>query len=272
LAQYYAELAYAWAGLKNTEKAVEAAGAAIVCWGAAGDVNTRQHGTQKPLDVLREVLKLSPDLDAYVAMVDKQTAESQEDSAIIRKALGEVYFERKQFAKAAAQLKIAAELATNDADVHTKLVACYDALEQPRDAAEQLFTHVEITRRDVGLWASLANRLQALDEQAEAERARTSLVEMLPGETEGHSKLAELRQEAGRWDDAIVHWREVATLRKLEPTGLLSLAAAQVHEKQKAAADETLRQLETTAWPARFDEELRTKLPKLRDEWRQLAP
>ncbi len=272
LAQYYAELAYAWASLKNTEKAVESAGAAIVCWGAAGDVNTRLHGTQKPLDVLREVLKLSPNLDAYVAVVEQRAAESQEDSAIIRKALGEVYFARMQFAQASAQLKIAAELAPNDADVHSKLVACYDALQQPQAAAEQLFTSVEVTRRDVELWTSLANRLQALGQADDAERARTSLVEMLPGETEGHAKLAELRQEAGRWDDAILHWREVAELRKLEPPGLLALATAQLHQRQKSAAAETLNQLESTAWPARFDEELRSKLPQLRQQWRQLAP
>jgi len=224
----------------------------------------------KPLDVLREVLKESLNLDAYVADVDKKAAESQEDSAIIRKALGEVYFERMEFAKAAAQLKIAVELAPSDAAVHSKLVACYDELKNGPAAAEQMFAAVEVTRRDVELWASLATRLQTLGQADEAERARTTLVEMLPGETEGHAKLAVLRQEANRWDDAILHWREVATLRKLEPAGLLSLAAAELHQKQKAAADATLKQLESTDWPARFHDELRERLPKLREQWRGL--
>jgi hypothetical protein len=38
----------------------------------------------------------------------------------------------------------------------------------------------------------------------------------------------------------------------MEPTGLLRLAAAQVHEKQWAAAAETVRQLSAKPWPSRF--------------------
>jgi predicted negative regulator of RcsB-dependent stress response len=55
-----------------------------------------------------------------------------------------------------------------------------------------------------------------------------------------------------RWSDAMVHWREVADLRRLEPTGLLRLAKAQVHEKQWEAAAESLDKLRKAEWPARF--------------------
>jgi len=44
----------------------------------------------------------------------------------------------------------------------------------------------------------------------------------------------------------------VARIRALEPTGLLKLAGAQIHQKQWDRAEETLRRLDTRTWPARF--------------------
>ena len=52
--------------------------------------------------------------------------------------------------------------------------------------------------------------------------------------------------------DGLGHWEQVAKLRALEPTGLLKLAAAQIHEKQWDKASRTVHQLKSTAWPARF--------------------
>jgi len=46
----------------------------------------------------------------------------------------------------------------------------------------------------------------------------------------------------------------VVHLRELEPTGLVGLAGAQIHEKQLDAARETLRKLKSTGWPPRFSE------------------
>jgi membrane-bound lytic murein transglycosylase MltF len=64
--------------------------------------------------------------------------------------------------------------------------------------------------------------------------------------------LAEIRQRQNRWSDAASHWREVARIRELEPTGLLNLAAAQIQLKQHEAATETIRQLQQQSWPQRF--------------------
>lgn len=47
-----------------------------------------------------------------------------------------------------------------------------------------------------------------------------------------------------RWDEAIPHWQRVAALRKLEPAGLLKLAAVQIHLKQWSAAKETVTRLQ----------------------------
>jgi Tfp pilus assembly protein PilF len=269
LAIYYLDQARAFAGLQNTKEAVEAAASAIVVWGAAGDGpgRRRNESSTKPLDVLFEVLKASPNLDDYVAILDKETEAKQQDRPVIRKALGEAYSSREEHAKALAQFKLALELAPNDRDLHSELVACYDALMQPAQAAEQLVAAVELSPRDVDLWVNLAERLEKLEQPAEAERARTSLVEMLSTETEGHAKLAEIRQTQQRWSDAILHWRHVARIRKLEPAGLLGLVHAEILAKDRGASDATLKELEKTDWPSRFHDELREKLPKLRKEW-----
>jgi hypothetical protein len=76
---------------------------------------------------------------------------------------------------------------------------------------------------------------------------------MLPAESESHAMLAEIRQEQNRWSDAIHEWQRVSEIRKLEPTGLLKLAAAQIHQKEWQAAIETIRKLRAREWPSRFD-------------------
>jgi hypothetical protein len=40
----------------------------------------------------------------------------------------------------------------------------------------------------------------------------------------------------------------------LEPTGLLKLTAAQIHEKQWDKARESLRKLQMRSWPPRFSD------------------
>ena len=89
---------------------------------------------------------------------------------------------------------------------------------------------VQPRRRDIQLYRDLAQQLR--DDPVRMERALTLIVEVLPQETEGHTMVAEIRQNQNRWDDAIAQWQQVAELRALEPTGLLKLAEAQIHKGQ----------------------------------------
>ena len=107
------------------------------------------------------------------------------------------------------------------------------------------------------------------DNEAEAERAATSIIESAPNESESHTALAELRQKQNRWAEAIPHWERVAELRRLEPTGLLKLTEAQLHEKQWDEARQSIGKLQKTEWPSRFNNvveetrRLQEQLPKL---------
>ena len=91
----------------------------------------------------------------------------------------------------------------------------------------------------------------------------------MPKELDPKQTLAaELMQARNRWDEAIPHWKQVAELRRLEPTGLVKLATAQIHEKKWDDARTTVRQLQQTSWPARFNDveqqtrALQEQLPK----------
>ena len=72
----------------------------------------------------------------------------------------------------------------------------------------------------------------------------------------------------GRWNAAIDEWRKVSELRRLEPTGLVKLAEAQIHEKRWGVARQSIQKLQRSEWPARFGDvssqarQLEAKLPK----------
>lgn len=246
LSQYYMYLSQAWAGLKNTVEAVDAAGAAIVAWGPA------HHNRRDALHTLKNVIAAAPDLDGYVKTLDQQVAESGLENPIVRKAVGTVYYDRGEYAKAIAQLEKAIEVQPNDAETHTTLIAAYDNAGDKRGAIAQLVEAVELRRREIALYKDLGERYQALGEADAAERAYTTIVEVLPTESESHALLADLRQNQGRWDAAAEHWARVAEIRKLEPTGLLKLAEAQINLKRIDDARDTIRKLEKRDWPTRF--------------------
>jgi len=245
LSSYYGSLARAHAGLKNTAGAVDAACGAIVSWGPRHDQRA------SALQSLTQVLRDAPNLNGYVAELDRRTAETGLHNPIVRKALGMVHFEKKEYARAIAQLTLACELQPNDAETHNKLIACYDEQDDEQGAIEQVLRSLELSRRDIQLYRNLGERFDELERGEDAERAYTSIVEALPSESESHALLAEIRQKQDRWDEAIVHWRQVARIRALEPTGLLKLAAAQIHQRQWDRAAETLKKL-NKSWPSRF--------------------
>ena len=246
LSSYYRSMSQAYAGLGNTAKAVDAACGAIVSWGPT------HKNRREALEALRQVLRAAADLDGYVAELDKQCEETGLHNPIVRKSLGTVYLEKELYEKALTQLKLACEVQPNDTETHRQLVACYDKQGDKEGAVRQLLASIQLSRRDINLYRDLGGRLNGLRRGEEVERAYTSIVEMLWGESEGHTMLAEIRQEQDRWDDAIGHWRQVARIRALEPTGLLKLAAAEIHQSQWDTAAETLRKLGAQGWPSRF--------------------
>jgi Flp pilus assembly protein TadD len=246
LSGYYSDLARAFSGLGKTPEAVEAAGNAILSWGP------RHHDRNQVLEVLVQVLREAKDLDAYVVVLNKQTAETGLDNPIVRKAIGQVYAEKSKHREAVTQLQIATEMQPNDAETQKLLVAEFDKLGDAEGAYRQLLQAVQLSRRDIKLYQEMGKRLATLDRPREVERAYTSIVEVLPSESESHALLAEVRQEQGRWAEAIAQWEEVARIRALEPTGLLKLAAAQVHEERWDDAAATARKLRARGWPPRF--------------------
>ncbi|MEK6258550.1 MAG: VIT domain-containing protein [Planctomycetota bacterium] len=260
LSDYYQHLAGAQSRLGRTKEAVDAASAAIVCWGPRHD--QRQH----VMRTLNQTLSDAKDLDDYVKHLDAEAAKTGQDSPILRKTIGQVYQAKGNLPKATTQYELALALQPLDKEVHQALIVCYDGSQQPDKATRQLMALIDFDRHDLKLFTQLADRLKA--NEAEAERAATSIIEAAPNEAENHAAMADLRQQQNRWDEAIPHWEQVAELRRLEPNGLLKLATAQVHQKQWEAARTTINKLNKTEWPSRFTNvqnetrQLQEKLPK----------
>lgn len=260
LAGYFQQQAKAYAGMQNTFQAVEKASAAIVIWPARHEQRT------EAINLLRSLLNMSRNLDGYVAELDKLVEKDQQERPIVRKQIGFVYQEKYMaWDKAIKQLRLAVEAAPDDAEIHQRLIACLDAKGDAAGALAQTFESLDLSRRNLELWNKLAERFTALKQPVEAERAATSLVEVQPNEAEGHAKFASYREKQDRWDEAISHWREVARLRKLEPTGLLGLSPALLHQKRLQEFDAAMKQLENSPWPQHFQEKLKEELPKLRE-------
>jgi hypothetical protein len=246
LADYYSNLARAYSRLGKTADAVDAAGGAIVAWSAAA----RERATY--IERLREVLSAATDLDAFVAQLDQKEKERGQGSPIIRKALGRAYVTRDQFDKAIAQYRVAIELQPEDAESHRELIAVYDRIHNQQGAIDQLLASVQQSRRELALYQNLGDRYAASNQPKEAERAYTSIVEMLPREAESHSLFADVLQKQNRWKEAVPQFELAAQLNSMEPTALLGLARAQIHLKEWDKASETVKKLESHPWPARF--------------------
>ena len=258
LSTYYQNLARSHAKQRNTIAAVNAAAGGIVSRG--GSQSDRYLAT----NTLHSVMLSSKDRDGLIAHLDQQAEQTGQDSAIIRKALGMVLLNIKETEKAIPQLKLAIDLQPTDSETHQKLIEALDKAGRKAEATQQMIAQLDFDRHNLEVYKQLAKRLQSND--AMAERAATSLIEAAPLEAEHHQALAELRQEQDRWDDAIDHWRHVAELRKLEPTGLVNLATAQVHEKEWDDAKVTIKKLNQREWPSRFN----TLDSQIRDLQKQL--
>ena len=252
LSEYYRLLGQAHLGLKQTVEAVDAACGAIVVWGRTH--RNRGHA----IGNLQRVLAGAHNLDDYAAHLDRQAAETEQENPIVRKALGQVYLDKRNHKEAIRHLSLAVENQPNDAETHKLLIKAFDAMRDRQGAIDRLLASIDLSRRNIKLYRDLGDRYERTENASESERAYLSIVEMLPNESESHTMLAEIRQKQGRWQEAIHHWRQVVRVRSLEPTGMIKLAEAQIHEKQWADAKETVKQLRSRDWPARFGDVHRT--------------
>jgi tetratricopeptide (TPR) repeat protein len=193
--------------------------------------------------------------------------ESGREKPVVRKALGMAYLRNSEFVKAAPHLRAAMKIQPNDAETRRELIRAFDESGDAKAAREQLLASIRLAPRELGLIADLGRRFQMAENSAAAERAFTGLVEVMPNEAEGHQKLAEVRVEQERWDEAIEHWKRVSHFRSLEPIGELGLVTTYLAANRKAAAGNTFARLMEKKWPSRFDEairKVRQQLPERR--------
>jgi hypothetical protein len=244
LSGYYGWLANAHSHLGHTEKAIDAAAAAIVSW---GPTHSQRTNSMQKLDA---IINAAKDLDDYVNVLDKRAEETKQDSSVIRRSIGNAYLGHKQFDKAITQLKIAIDLQPGDLNAHTQLIEAFLATQDNTAAVRQRLELINIDRHNLAQYEALESQLR--DDKEQAERAATSIIEASPNEAEYHAAFAKIRTRKKQHAEAARHWRQVAKLRSLEPNGLINLSKAQVQAEQIEAARATIKRLESTDWPNRF--------------------
>jgi tetratricopeptide (TPR) repeat protein len=245
LSGYYQGKARAWSGLGKTKEAVDAASAGIVSWGP------RQDQRMEATKVLLDILRAAKDLDAFATLVDAQAEKDKKENPTLRTALGKVWLERKEYAKAARHLDAAVESGPVDPEAYKALTEAYEKAGDPARAAARVLALARAKARDFALWKDLGERLAMLGRAAEADRAYATLAETSANESEGRQALAEVRESQKRFADAAEEWRQVIRVRSREPGGYLGLARSLIGAGRPQEAREPIDHLLGTQWPER---------------------
>ena len=256
IAHGYGRLANCLVNLGREDEAVKAASAAVVVFG------NRMDNRQRALDDLVRVLASLKDLGAYVAKYDAEVAETGLDAPVIRKSLGRVWLDRKEWSKAEAQLRAARELSPMDRQVHEMLVAALDGRKAPAEAIVALRESVRYAPGDLNLLTQLAKRLLAAGDGEEAERVFTTYVEREPMEAAGHRMLAEEWQREKRFDAAIAQRKIARDLRTYDPEVWFELVGTLRAAGQGDEARAELTEMIRREWRPEFGD-VRDKAAKM---------
>lgn len=234
--------------LSELGKTPEALEALSIAWATCGQDQNLRSSIQA---TLQTVMTAAADLKAIVALLDRKAAENGDDSSFLRRALGKALLDREMSGDAETQLRIALQLQPQDSEAWAWLLSSLDKQLKQQAAIDALLDHSDVNRRDTSLYRELYRRWKTQND-ALAEQAATSVVEVAPEEADHHSVMAEIRSEEDDLAAMLAHWQRAADLRREDPTLLVSLAEAQIRFGDRIAARGTLNRLATTKWDERF--------------------
>ena len=242
LSEWYSVYAGMLGVAGHEDDAVEAAGASIVACGE------NQPLREQRFKELTNVLGRMRDLDGWLGRYDARAKESGVDAPILRKALASVMRDTGAMESAAKQLRLAIALDPRDLSTYRDLLAVLDGLARTNEALDVAFAALAAAPSDLDVIADLAARLERAKRIDDAQRAWSDLVERQPHEADGHRRLAEQRAKQDRDGEAIEQWQQVVRTRPDDPQGFLSLARAQLHAKDRDAANATFAILLARDW------------------------
>lgn len=263
LASWYRGLSKAYSTLGRTGDAIDAAAGAVVCW-PRNSKNRRDS-----LDRLVLVMARAKDLDSWVAKFEEELADKNMENPLMRRAIARAYMKLARPKDAARHADLALEASPDDMALHDLAIKAWDAVGKAarRTALDRVLAAARAKVREPHRWIESGNRLEALGDEGEAERAWTTAVEMMTDDTAGYVALAGVRERQKQFTDALALWRRVDALRPKQPEGLLGIANMQISLRKGAEAQETIDRLKSTDWklrPADFDERLKSLQERVR--------
>jgi tetratricopeptide (TPR) repeat protein len=246
LSGYYERQGDAYVRLGRTADAVDAAAGAIVVWGK--DIDQRK----RVIEHMKVILTNARDLVDYALTFDRECEQTKLEKPVIRKALGRVFMERKDFAAAALHLEACLQSGPFETEVLRLLVQAYDAQGAAAKGTARLLALARGSGHNFELYKELGERLRREGDGDNAERALTTLAEMSANESEGRALLAQVRENDKRFLEAAAEWRHVVRVRSKEPTGYLGLGKCLLQAGQRDEARKILEEFLGEDWPARF--------------------
>ena len=109
------------------------------------------------------MLTSANDLDAYTQRFTAEVEKTGLENAILRKALGNVYYNNGNYKQAAIHLQAAINVQRNDVETHRKLIETYDRMKTPDKAIHQLLEAIMLSGHNLELYQDLATRYIAQD-------------------------------------------------------------------------------------------------------------
>jgi predicted Zn-dependent protease len=268
LCSYYQYLATSFDALDRTQEAVDAVCSSIVA--AGSDHNFHESAEQ----YLRSMLARTDDLDAYAAYLDEEYQRTELDNLTVRRALAEAYLnkfdadsplegytdieghttnntdddiKRNEAEKALIQTRIAISLNPNDRSLYELLSQIYDKLGDSKSSIQATLDTMAIDPHGID-YADLADRYEKQSDDLNAERARTTTVELRPNEPNPHVQLAEIREKQERWTEAIIHWERAAAMGTEDPHPILRIGRIYVETEQWDEFIETMERIRVGDW------------------------
>ncbi len=243
---YYINQADAYARLNKTAEAVDAALGSIVVW------TRNQRNRTNAINNLVNILKRTKDLEEFADSFDTECAELKQEKPALRKALGRVFLEKKDYQRAVTHLEAYIENGRFDRKVYEQLIEAYDKGKRPEQATAMLLERAREEGHTFELYKKLGDRFVREGKLLQAERAFTTLAELSAHESEGHALLADVWEKQKLFEEASVQWAQVSRIRSNEPTGYLGEARCLKKAGKMDKAQKLLQTVLGRSWPERF--------------------
>lgn len=205
-------------------------------------------------EILESLLYKSDELEDFASLCHVKYVAAGRENLFIRKVLVWVLLNLDRIEAARPHMEALKQAGLYDAELHDCLIQAYLRTGNREAAGKLVLLPPHRNVRDLDFYKKQGDVHALADEHGQAERAYTTMVEFSARESEGHERLARIREGQERYEDALQHWRRVREIRPREPGGILGEANCLILLKQTGEARTLLEKIVSRPWHPRFED------------------